>query len=514
MPIDRIYLVEIDGYDPDTETVETYRFCTGPGYQSGPLWYEPRVIQPASLSRSISTSEFGGRQNVSYGECTLAAIDGGVDYLADRFFDGRELRLYFGMPSLSRESFVLILSAQIEAVAVEREQASIRLRDRAVTLEKPFSTVKYAGNNELPLGLEGGPDDIKDSLKPRIFGRVALMNPVQVNTAKLIYQMNDGYAFPVNIFDGGAYLTRQDPGYDDLTDLESEAGEPDAGSFRQYAPGGYFRLGASPVGQISASVAEDWRPQRISAAGLLRRVIEDAASRRPDSPQPQGPVDWDEIDLQTLDEQVAAPLGLVIDGEETTASVLDRICQSVGAWWGVSALGKLTVFRLQEPSATADFELTVSDMTIAERTPDGQNAVWRVTVQADRNYAVQDKSGLMAAATEARAAWLGNEYRDSTAEDETIQATRLLAEEQKQQSIMCSISQAKAEAERRLALHSVRRDITSIQLANPAFYFQIDLGKTVKIIAPRLGYQTGRNMVIIGMVVDYGANTADLTLWG
>ena len=225
----RIFLVEFEGYDPDTELVITHRYCSGPGYQSGPDWYEPRLKQPASFSRSINTAELGGRQSISYGETLLSNDDGELDFLADGYFDGREMRVYYGRSTDPRGRFVMILRAQMAAVAVEVKQVSIRLRDRAVTLDKPFSTAKYGGTNILPAGVDGTPDDIKDQSKPVIYGRVALMEPVLVNTSLLIYQVNNGPAEVVNVFDGGAYLAREDNDYASQAELTDENEDPRPG---------------------------------------------------------------------------------------------------------------------------------------------------------------------------------------------------------------------------------------------------------------------------------------------
>ena len=511
----RIFLVEFDGYDPETETLITHRFCSGEGYQSGADWYEPRLIQPATFSRSINTAELGGRQSISYGETLLANTDWGLDYLADDFFDGREMRVYYGRPTDPRERFVLILRAQIAAVAVELRQVSIRLRDRAVTLDKPFSTAKYGGTNVLPAGVDGTPDDIKDQAKPVIFGRVALMEPTLVNTSILIYQVNNGPAEVVNVFDGGAYLARETDDYASEAELTDENNEPRPGYYKVWPAGGYLRLGGRPFSTLSVSCVDSWNASEISAAGLLRRIIEQAAAARPDTLQPRTAADWHHFDLAKLDTLNAASLGVVVQPDETTLSLLDRICATVGAFWGFDALGALRVIRFDEPSATADFTIDPFEIITAEREPEAQAPYWRVTIKADQNYAVQDKTGLAGVVPADRAAWLGNQWRDSKAEDTAVQEIRLLAEEVTYESLFNGIGAAKAEADRRLNLFKVRRDIVSVTLPQPSFYGDaLDLGKTCKLVYPRLGYETGKNMTVIGLSIDYGNDKADLTLWG
>ena len=511
----RIFLVEFDGYDPDTETVITHRFCSGEGYQDGEDWYEPRLIQPATFSRSINTAELGGRQSISYGETLLANTDGILDYLVDDYFDGREMRVYYGREDGPRERFVMLLRAQISAVAVEVRQVSIRLRDRAVTLDKPFSTAKYGGTNVLPAGVDGTPDDIKDQTKPVIYGRVALMEPVLVNTSLLIYQVNNGPAEVVNVFDGGAYLAREDNDYSSEVELTDENDDPRPGYYKVWPAGGYLRLGGRPFSTLSVSCVDSWNAREISAAGLLRRIIEDAAEQRPDTLQPRTAADWHHFDLQKLDEDNGASLGVVVQPDETTLSLLDRICATVGAFWGFDALGALRVIRFEEPSETADLEVDPWETIEAEREPEAQVPFWRVTLKADQNYAVQDKTGLAGVVPADRAAWLGNQWRDSKAEDTDIQSTRLLAEEATYETLFNGIGPAQAEAERRLALFGVRRDVLTLTLPQPSFYGDaLDLGKTLKFTADRFGYGAGKNFLIIGIALDYARDRVDLTLWG
>jgi hypothetical protein len=61
----------------------------------------------------------------------------------------------------------------------------------------------------------------------------------------------------------------------------------------------------------------------------------------------------------------------------------------------------------------------------------------------------------------------------------------------------------------------VRRDVGTITVPDPGQYGDaLDLGKTVQIVLPRLGYNTGRNMIVIGIQTDWGRDQATVTLWG
>ena len=182
-------------------------------------------------------------------------------------------------------------------------------------------------------------------------------------------------------------------------------------------------------------------------------------------------------DLTTLNQKNAGRLGIVIDGEETTASLLDRICESVGAWWGFDALGKFRCGRFDAPFGTAVATLNDDIIIDAEREPETQLPFWSVKVKADINFATQDKNGLAGVVTEQRAAWLKEQAREQEAVNATVKTTRLLADEITYDSSLNGISTAQAEAARRLNLYSVRRDVVTLTIANPQQYYITQIGR-------------------------------------
>jgi hypothetical protein len=495
-----IFLAEIEAYDPATETTKTWLFASGSGFDKAGDFYTPRMENPATFSRSMSG--ISGRAGQSFGELTLLNPDNAIAALGEDFFDGRTLTLKWGDRDGTYSSFQTILTATIETLGIEKDRLSFRLRDKAITLDQPFATVKYAGSNALPLGVEGTPDDIQDQIKPRLFGRIALMQPVLVNTAKLIYQVNEQAVDAVlNVFDGGAYLTKASD-YNSLSDLY--AFDPPAGQWRAFPPLGLIRLGSTPINTLSVSVVEKWDHLQNTAAGLIQRILTE-----------KGVTNWVSGDFTTLNQKNAGSIGIVVEGEETTASLLDRICASVGAWWGFDALGRFRVARFEAPSGSPVATLTDDLIIDAERQPETQLPFWSVKVTADVNHAVQDKNGLAGVVTEARAAWLKEASREQKAENATVKNTRLLADEITYDTSLNGISIAQAEAARRLNLYAVRRDVVNLTLANPQqYYTSLDLGAVVNLASTRLGYGTGRLMTVTRVGVDYQTNTIDLTLWG
>lgn len=500
-----VYLAELQAYDPGSSSVITWRFASGKGYDNIGTFYEPRIEQPATLIRTMGGSNVGGKTNMSYGELTLVNNDGGLNALADDYFDGRTLTLKRGRPDQAYGSFSTIMVATVESVAIEREIVSVRLRDKAVTLDTSFSTVKYAGTNVLPNGIEGTADDLIGQSKPRIFGRIALMAPKLVNTSKLIYQVNNGAVDAVvNVFDAGAYLSRNATNYTSQADMEANA--PASGTFRAWPAGGCFRLGSSAYGQVSACVVEKWDYTQSNASGIIQRILSEKGLTSSD---------WVAADFVALSQKNAATLGVVVKDDETTASLLNRICQTIGAWWGFDSLGRFRVARLDAPYGTPAAAITDSEILELERKPADSLPLWQTTMKADMNYSVQNAASLAGVVSDNRVTWLSLESRDQKAADENVKNVRLLAEDQTFDSVFNGISQAQAESTRRLNLFSVRRDTVTLTLANPFNYFSsLDLGAVVNLQTSKLGYTNGKLFTVTGVNIDYQANTIDLTLWG
>lgn len=499
-----IFLAEIQGYDPVTSSVVTWRFSSGKGYDNAGTYYKPRIENPARFSRSLSVTGVGGKQSTSYGELTLVNLDNELNELANDFFDGRTLTIKRGKQTDSYASFSTILIATVDSVAMERERVSVRLRDRTYLLDKPFDTTKYDGSNTLPNGFEGTADDLKGQSKPRIFGRIALMTPVLVNTSKLVYQVNNGAVDAViNVFDSGAYLSR---GTDYANTTEMMATAPLAGEWRAYTAGGYFRLGTSAFGQVSVCVAEKWAYLDCSAAGIIQRVLIAAG---------YSSADWIAADFTALNQKNAGSIGVVVGSDETTASIIDRVCQSAGIWWGVDSLNRFRFARLDAPAGAPVATITDNEIIDIERQPEQKPAVWQSTLKSDINYMVMDRNSLAGVVTDDRANWFSRDSRDQSSENAAVKTQRLLAEAESYDSSLNGISIAKAEADRRLALFSARRDVITVTVGDPASQYEdIDLGDVVNVQTDQLGYTAGRNMVVTSLEPDYKSNTFDMTLWG
>ena len=502
-----IYTAEIQAYDPGTSSVITYRYATGTFMDSGTI-YEPRLVAAPRYSRSIRTSLIGGTATeLSFGELRLLNGDGALDGMRADYFDGRKVTVKYGDSAAAYGTFTTVLIAKMGGIAYEGDFISIRLRDRLPELDKVFSDLVYGGTNALPNGVDGTADDIKGQYRPRPLGIVSLMAPVLVNTSLLIYEISCKQCdYVANVFGGGSYLGRGSD-YTSISDMQSN--QPSSGTFRCYysATGTYVRLGSTAFGQLTAMVFEKWAHTSVSAAGILSRMFSELSW--------VAGTDYVSADLTTLDQACCGPLGLLVQPEETIASLIDRIAGTVGAWWGFDTQGRFIVKRLEFGTSVAT--LTSVQLKDMEGQATDDEVVWRITIPGDRNYAVQAKESLagIVQANAARVAWYGTETRDQKSELTSVKTERLTATEQRHEGYFHAISQAQAESKRRLDLFRVRRDTNTARLLGYSSYSgAIDLGVTVTVQSNELGYSSGRDMIVAGIDVDLEADAADLILWG
>ena len=211
-----IHLCVLETYDKVGASAETLYFATK-GFTSTPsdipanTFFDPRISRPASISRTMfAPGRTFGASRVGFGDLVLSNEDGALDFLEDYAFDGRSITQYRGDEgSAFPGGYTKVLVATMEQAIPDRRSYRIKIRDRQDEVDVPLQTTKYAGNNALPAGLEGVAGDLKGKPKPLLYGVVKNIAPPQVNTSKLIYQVNDGVVDSIDeVYDAGIRLTK------------------------------------------------------------------------------------------------------------------------------------------------------------------------------------------------------------------------------------------------------------------------------------------------------------------
>ncbi len=333
------------------------------------------------------------------------------------------------------------------------------------------------------------------------------MPPVFVNTSRLIYQVNDGAISTVDaVYDRGVSLTK---GADYTSQSDMETNAPLAGNYRAWPAGGYFRLGSSATGQVTADVTQGVAASDRTAAQILKSL----ALRI-------GIVSGDisSADVTALDATNNAVCGIWLDSEQHASAAMDDIANSVGAWWGFDSLGVLRMKQLTIPSGTPVIELTETEILSIDRiesNDDGHGIpAWRSKMDYRKFWLVQD-SDLAGSVTDARRGELRQEYRRVTDSDSSVKTKHLLSADLEFQTLLIDATAAATENTRRLTMYKTRRDRFEVSAALTAnMAAGVDLGCVVKLTHPRFGLSGGKLFRVLGMLHDLETNRCNLTVWG
>lgn len=494
----------------------TLNYSSGKTVTVSSVVYSAKISQPAFLSQSISIdSSMGGAVSSSLGELILTNAKRDLDYLRTYIFEGKTLTLFsYNTVSLVKTQ---ILVQIIEQATFEWDKVSIRLENTSASLDIALQTKKYLGTNVLPDGIEGV-IDLKDKLKPLVFGRVNNMTPVLVNTSKLIYQISsEPIEQLVSVMSNGAYVSLANATITTYANFVSETLGlyPEGGYYTFYsgAEGSFFRLGMSS-GTVTCTVWEKIATMNNSPAQVIKRILTYA-----------GITNYSAADITYIDSKVADNIGIFLSDGQTTADAITSICASIGAWWGFDQTNTFRLYYFGDTSAAvlatihtkADPDkYGITSFELSNATINGTLDVTKeVKLEYAKNYTVQDKAGIagiIITTDVERATWLSQEYRTASATTTTLYPKNQIFQ---YQTLLNSQTAATSEAQRILDLTSVKRNILTItaRMTLTELNALYPCG-IVTIVIPRYGFDAGKKFIITSMEIDYLNYTANLTLWG
>lgn len=491
--------IEVSAWRISAAAVEVLRFASA-GFTTRPTdtpanaFFEGRLQEQPRLSRTLfDRATTYGASRASAGKIRLLNTDGGLDSLVtDYAFDGRPFTVKVGQPGTRVSGWATVMSGLLDDVSADDGAMNLQVRDRLAFLGRPLARPKYAGSNVLPDGVEGTKDDLKDQYKPRVYGGVFNVPAKAVNTSKLVYQVSDQACTVTVVYDNGVALAR---GADYANQADLLATAPAAGTFRCWL--GLFRLGSIPAGQVTADAGT--AEQRAGA--LLRQLALDGEI-------PAG--DIVDADVTALNAANSAPVGVWVDSETNTQTVMDELANAIGAWYGFDRLNRLRMGRLTAPTGVPVARWSVDAVTgLVLRSAGVPN--WRAVVRFGRNYTVQAQPA--GSVAQARKAFLAQEYRQTAVEVVAVKAAWPSSEEVTFDAALVAEADAAAEATRRSALYSVRRILVDVEVPLSELGDQVDLGVVVALDHPRYGL-AGRLLRVIGLDAGVDSDTVKLTLWG
>jgi len=515
------YLIELDAYDMLADE-ETTLYFSSIGFNTSPTDslpnqpFTPAIKEPGNYERALfSQGTTHGQISVGAGYIELVN-DGQLDGLRNYAFDGYSLRIRtVDTIRPSYDDAVLVFEGTTEQVELSWFKATVRLRDRLAELDVPLQSALFAGTT-IAGGMneaEGRPDDLKGRPKPMTWGEPQLVPALAANIPDRVYAVGqNGLSSIAEVRDRGVALTAMGANYTTVAALR--AATISAGYYATALNLGLVRTGSVPAGQLTVKPVEGASTGLRSAAQIARRML-----------LAKGFVEGTDFlasDVAALDALNSAPLGYWVGADETqTLTAVQEVLGSIGATIMPDRLGIFRMIRFGAPTAHPPITLTRSEILESGRgiqmlaTGDQGRGVpaWRVNMRYARNYSVLNRNDLAAGAPDAFKAFAGEEWRLAVAEAPSVKAAHRLSPELTFDSYFINEADAQAEADRQLALHSVRRD--RLQVPVKSFVVeQVDLGTVVRLELNRFGLDAGKSFMVIGMGEKFSSGVTTLDLWG
>lgn len=361
---------------------------------------------------------------VGFGEVELLD-DGEVTHWVDYAWQGHPIRLLLGAPAWPLDDFRLIAKGRNGGISdARRGVLSFVMEDESSVLDERIDTGQLPDDaGPVPLALGS------------VFNAPAyLLTP-------------DPYEFKAS-FLACAALTPKDNG--------NPVGHTDN------LANGSFVLSSGLVGTLTVDIEE----QHNTPAAVCQWVANHYGV-------PLGAI-----------EMPSYTVGLYYNGEVTGRQILDELCEGLGAYWFLDALGRLEV-RQHIEAVSAELTLVSDDIAYDQIRLAETQAPWRgLTLRFRRNYS--PLSTVAGAVSDTQAARLRTEWRESRATQDVSDYP--LAERSERNSVIQSATDAATERDRLLNLRSVRREVWAIE----AFLAPARVGMPLAVDHPRLAGRVGR----------------------
>lgn len=455
-----------------------------------------------------------GNPSASLGSIVLDNVDGKLDAYLGYGFDGRAYRLYElqeGAQSLTGAR--LLASGLLAGIDTSDALYSLRLRlrDARAALETQLLTARYAGTTtDGTIQTFEGDETLKDQIKPRVFGSVVNMLPRQANRFLNVWQVSDGPVASIAVYDGGVPLTIAGDFPTPAAMLAANIAGDATQRVATCLAAGLFRLDDAPQAQITADVVEGATAADRRTGAIVERLLALAGATAVDTPS-----------LENLDFDVTAEIGLLVDTDADALTVIADALTSVGAALIPLADGTFTVVRVTAPAGTpvATFTLRTIDeigsIALAKGpTEEGEGVpVHQVELTWGRVWQAQGEGDLVGGVTAFRRAYVKEATRKIVVESAAIKAAHPLSQKLTFDTLFATQADAQAEAARRFAIYSVRRDYLAIAVSEPESR-GVMLGDVIRLTVPRFGWQAGKLFLVVGRSDDFTKRTVTLSIWG
>jgi hypothetical protein len=490
------WAIEFSGENPEG-VEEVFRFSDG--------FYHEVIDQVAwipqlSVAGMFSESFFAGSvlpsDKTGLGFSEVVNTNGHLDFMANYAFDGRLIRIF----KIIDSARVLYGVGAIKQLVFDIHKITINILDVAELLENNLPFEEYLGTNYYGdgdlTGVEGTKDDLKGSVKPKLYGKVSQASPILVNSALLIFQVADSDCIISNVYDGGIPLGVGGR-YTSLQDMYNN--QPAAGTYRQFE--GYFRLGASLVSTVTVDASS---LGNLGLGSVFKRVVDDYESLVPLYVRPSS--------IAELDSKYSE-VNCYFSDEVAAIAVLDGLMGSVGGGWSVTAEGEIWMSEIHAPDASVTPVLLEDYNSLkVSRSDSGIKGVPIFKIQAgyDKVSTLQDQ--LLGAADAEFLARVSMEYRKVSVTNDIVKARHPLSTELSLDTMLIDEIETEDMVNRLSTLLMVRREIVEAEFVMN-FFDKPKILQTMKFFHHRF-YPEGKLFIVISSSIDSVKNTITLKLWG
>lgn len=449
--------------------VDTTRYLSAGGYTSGPADTPANQHYTDCITDGVEVTEtlpLDGAASIAYADIEIRNDDGSRDAWLDDIWAGRAVNVYVGDASWPRADFRLVFAGIADDLAARTASTlNIVLRDKAQRLNTALSTATL-----------GGTTANAERLNPLCFGEVHNITPLLVDPATLEYQVHNG-------------------AIEDIIEVRDN-GVPV--SITKYLSTGKFRLAASPVGQITASVQGDKTggTYRNTAGALIQHIAKTHGT------QPLSSGDIDSAAFATFEAAHTQPLGLYVADRANVLAICQQLAAAVGAQVAFGATGLLVPRKVDLPAAGTPAQVTASDMIqhslrLSTRPP----IAAAVRIGYCKNHTVQ--ATLPSGILPEHADLFAQEWLTVTASDSATATAYKLPEAPPEQTdtALLTTATAQAEADRRLALWSTRRRVLAYEGAPSTLLHAVASAQT--ITHSRFGLSGGVTGQVIRRAVNW-----------
>lgn len=503
-------------YPDNPESVETLRFSDAGYVDENHTPYPPYVTQALDLSRSLTLSADALGGSFSIGILTLANPDGVLDgLLQSRVNDHLPVTLREGerLWDTARQIWTDPASASLRPVFAGLgknwqpglNSVSITLLDATYWLDGTVPVSVYSGTGRLD-----GDSNVVGRDVPRLRGTVCNVTPVLIDSSNYVYQLSDGPADVVALYEGG-YAGIASGGT--VTDLYATSPDPGTYTVLSSSAGTWIRLGTKPVYGITVDAVGRFRSGAAptNVLDVLRQfLIEDMV-------MPSAYIDAAWTATSSL-----APYagGWFWDGSSsvTGRQAVSTLLSGLGISLVPTRTGTLRPIRLQDPADAGAPVLTLTTDVISAISPVALDSsldppTWRWRIGWQHNFTVQTSgSGLHPQASADRQSLIAESDRGAVWFDTTVKSQwRVPNDPALISTALANQADAVGIAHWHGSVWGKRRHLWAVDVPQ-SVALAVDLGDAVSLQAPVPGAKSAVPGIVVSEHVTSSGNTTTLTI--